>query len=143
MNAESLSFADESFDIVVGRGILHHLDLDQSLAEIRRILKKGGVAIFAEPMGHNPVLNWYRARTPELRTPDEHPLLMKDFEAARALFPNMETEFYGLFTVVGAFLDPRSTEVIYRATKALDGFLLRLPFIKRYAWHCLITLHKN
>lgn len=38
---------------------------------------------FSEPLGHNPIINWYRNRTPEMRTEDEHPLLIKDIEFAK------------------------------------------------------------
>src|SRR5438128_1748127 len=34
MNAEQLEFPDESFDLVFGRGIIHHLDIDASYSEI-------------------------------------------------------------------------------------------------------------
>lgn len=42
---------DGSFDLIVGRSILHHLlDYDQVLTQCARILDKGGSAIFFEPM---------------------------------------------------------------------------------------------
>jgi ubiquinone/menaquinone biosynthesis C-methylase UbiE len=42
-NAESLEFADESFDAVFSCGVLHHSpDPMKAIAEIRRVLKKGG-----------------------------------------------------------------------------------------------------
>jgi ubiquinone/menaquinone biosynthesis C-methylase UbiE len=34
MNAEAMSFPDESFDVVFGRAIIHHLDLEKSLARL-------------------------------------------------------------------------------------------------------------
>ncbi len=78
MNAECLEFEDESFDLVCGTGILHHLDLPKAFSEIARVLGKRGTAIFIEPMGHNPAIRLFRRLTPRLRTPDEHPLLMDD-----------------------------------------------------------------
>jgi len=42
---------DGSFDLIVGRSILHHLlDYDQVLAQCARILNKDGKAVFFEPM---------------------------------------------------------------------------------------------
>ena len=49
-------FADESFDLVVGSAILHHLDFEQALREIRRVLRPGGEAVFVEPLALNPFL---------------------------------------------------------------------------------------
>src|SRR5208283_2307916 len=74
-DAEKLDFEDGHFDIVVGSGILHHLDLKKSLHEIWRVLRPGGKAVFIEPLAHNPVIRLYRLITPSLRTRDEHPLV--------------------------------------------------------------------
>jgi ubiquinone/menaquinone biosynthesis C-methylase UbiE len=50
-DAEKLPYADDSFDLVVARGALHHLpDPLRGLQEIRRVLEPGGTAIvLAEP----------------------------------------------------------------------------------------------
>ena len=50
-DAESLPYADNSFDLVVARGALHHVpDPLRALQEIRRVLEPGGTAIvLAEP----------------------------------------------------------------------------------------------
>jgi SAM-dependent methyltransferase len=45
--AEELPFEDESFDIVFGHAVLHHIpDLDRAFAEFRRVLRPGGVVAF-------------------------------------------------------------------------------------------------
>jgi SAM-dependent methyltransferase len=47
-DAEALPFADESFDLVLGHAVLHHLpDLDGAFAEFRRVLRPGGTLVFA------------------------------------------------------------------------------------------------
>jgi SAM-dependent methyltransferase len=47
-DAESLPFADTSFDLVLGHAVLHHLpDLDRAFSEFRRVLKPGGRILFA------------------------------------------------------------------------------------------------
>ena len=38
MNAEELDFADDSFDLICGTAILHHLDLDKAYSELRRTM---------------------------------------------------------------------------------------------------------
>jgi SAM-dependent methyltransferase len=138
MNAEAMSFPDQSFDVVFGQGILHHLDLDKALSEVARVLRKGGIAIFTEPMGHNPVINLYRRLTPKLRSDDEHPLHMADLLVARRHFEKVELTFYGLFSLASVLIDARPNGISYRVGKALDDALLRLPLIRRYAWQCLI-----
>lgn len=53
-NAYATSFAPESFDAVVGSSVLHHLDVDRGLAELRRVLKPGASLHFTEPNMMNP-----------------------------------------------------------------------------------------
>ncbi|HEV7393522.1 MAG TPA: class I SAM-dependent methyltransferase, partial [Burkholderiales bacterium] len=77
-NAEAMQLPAKHVDVVAGSGIVHHLDIPKAMQEVRRVLMPGGVAIFAEPLAHNPFVNWYRKRTPELRTADEHPLTVSD-----------------------------------------------------------------
>ncbi|MEW5818658.1 MAG: class I SAM-dependent methyltransferase, partial [Cyanobacteriota bacterium] len=83
MNAEELKFNDNQFDIIFGGAILHHLDLEKAFNEIKRVLKPSGYAVFVEPLGHNPIINYQRNKTPDARTPFEHPLLKKDIKLAR------------------------------------------------------------
>lgn len=53
-DVEDLPFGDALFDAVVGSSILHHLNLEPALREIRRVLKVGGRMAFAEPNMMNP-----------------------------------------------------------------------------------------
>ncbi|MGA2929695.1 MAG: class I SAM-dependent methyltransferase [Solirubrobacteraceae bacterium] len=47
-DAESLPFADASFDLVLGHAVLHHLpDLRKAFAEFHRVLRPGGRIAFA------------------------------------------------------------------------------------------------
>src|SRR3954454_14997768 len=51
--AERLPFPDDSFDLVFGHAVLHHLpDLGASFREFRRVLKPGGVLAFAGEPSH-------------------------------------------------------------------------------------------
>ena len=46
--AEELPFEDESFDLVFGHAVLHHIpDLDKAFSEFRRVLRPGGAIAFA------------------------------------------------------------------------------------------------
>jgi SAM-dependent methyltransferase len=47
-DAASLPFGDASFDLVLGHAVLHHLpELERSFAEFMRVLRPGGVLLFA------------------------------------------------------------------------------------------------
>lgn len=48
VDAESLPFSDNSFDLVFGHAVLHHIpDLETAMHEIVRVLKPGGRFVFA------------------------------------------------------------------------------------------------
>lgn len=144
MNAEALSFGAGSFDLIVGSGILHHLDLERSLSEIARVLKPDGRAVFYEPLGHNPLINWYRKRTPHMRTPGEHPLLMRDIELARCRFASVNVTFHHL-TSLGV-VPLRSTPLfrpLYAMTEGLDRFIWSIiPPLRSWAWCAVLELRE-
>jgi ubiquinone/menaquinone biosynthesis C-methylase UbiE len=141
-NAEAMHLADRYVDVVAGSGIVHHLDIPKSMREVRRVLRNGGTAIFAEPLGHNPLLNWYRRRTPELRTVDEHPLLERDLRSMAGEFTSMKVTYFGLIApVLGLFA--RETSPTNPATRFvwwLDRLVCRVPLLSRYAWYCVVEL---
>jgi ubiquinone/menaquinone biosynthesis C-methylase UbiE len=53
-DAMKMSFKNGNFDSVWGSSVLHHLDIEQALKEIYRVLKPGGSMVFAEPNMLNP-----------------------------------------------------------------------------------------
>jgi 2-polyprenyl-3-methyl-5-hydroxy-6-metoxy-1,4-benzoquinol methylase len=53
-NAYALSHPDGAFDSVVGSSVLHHLEVEEALRNIYRVLKPGGTIFFTEPNMLNP-----------------------------------------------------------------------------------------
>jgi SAM-dependent methyltransferase len=141
MDAENLTYPEKFFDLIFGRGIIHHLTVPRAYAEISRVLKPGGQASFFEPMGHNFAINLFRRSTPELRSADEHPLLMGDLREARAYFRKVETRFYGLATLAAVPFAGKAKSLM-RLCAGLDRVLLRLPPLRSQAWFVLMTLEK-
>ena len=139
MNAEDMTFEDSSFDLVVGSGIIHHLEIEKAYREINRVLAAGGKAVFFEPLGHNLFINIYRRFTPNARTDDEHPLLMSDFRLAKELFGSVKVDYYALSGLVS--LPFNSSWAGLPMFTFIDRLLFKfIPFLKRYAWICVITL---
>ena len=97
--AEETSLDDEEFDFVVGKLVLHHLDLSRVAPEIQRVLKPGGVGAFIETSGFNPALRAARRHLPgragiaRYGTPDEHPLTPADVELIGRHFARAEVDF--------------------------------------------------
>ena len=141
MNAEALAFDDDTFDLVCGTAILHHLALARAYAELARVLRPTGRAIFIEPLGHNALINLYRKLTPALRTADEHPLLMTDLKMAETYFGRVETRFFHLLSLTSVpFQNLRGAQWVLQALDRLDALMFgRLPFLRRYAWTVVIV----
>lgn len=144
-DAHSTHFDGSEFDVIVGNGIIHHLDIEQSMVEINRLLKnKGGKALFFEPMGHNPSINLYRKLTPKMRTIDERPLTTNDFLIMKKYF-NVDVKHF-CFLSIGAvfFHKSKMFSLIYNALEKLDSIIFTIfPFMKKYSWIVVISLMKK
>jgi len=141
MNAEKLDFPAASFDLVCGTAILHHLDLDRAYSEIARTMKPGGHGVFFEPLGHNPLINAYRRRTPQHRTPDEHPLLETDLELARSYFEHVEASYFHLSTLAAVPLRGRPAfERVLSTLHGIDRALFRIRPLRKHAWMVILEV---
>jgi len=92
-------FRNDTFDLVVGRAILHHLNFENAMTEIHRILKPGGSAIFIEALGDNPLAKLFRKLTPKARTLDESPLSRREILTVNRMFTQNAHHFFSLFSV--------------------------------------------
>ena len=142
-NCENLSFEKETFDIIYGQGILHHLQLNLSLSEILRVLKKNGRMIFIEPLGSNPFINFYRYLTPKSRSKDEHPLLKKDFDFIEKTYGDIQVKYYGFLTLVFFFLYKNKSSFTFKILSYLDQLIFKIKFLRFLAWSVLIIAKKN
>jgi ubiquinone/menaquinone biosynthesis C-methylase UbiE len=143
MDAEALTFEDNTFDLITEYGVLHHLDLDKSMSELVRVLKPGGRFIGTETLGHNPLIRWYRTRTPELRTAWEaqHILRRDSFELMERYFTNVEMHFFHLATLAAVpFRMTRVFRPLLAGLRGIDAALLRLPGLRWHAWQTVFML---
>jgi SAM-dependent methyltransferase len=160
---EFLPFADETFDIVYGNSVLHHVEIVPAMREVHRVLRPGGQAFFIEPLAYNPVINIYRRMAGTMRTPDERPLKFRDLRRLRGLFSKVEHHEFWLLaqlTFVWFFVGMRShpaherywKKIVYDADKIAwmfeplhhcDQIVLKiLPFLKRLCWNTVVLLEK-
>jgi SAM-dependent methyltransferase len=98
--AERLSFKSESFDIIWGAAVLHHLDIPAAAQDFCRVLKPGGRVFFFEPLGYNPIVNLYRKLTPSRRTPTEKPISLTDLTPLQEAFHKVDLQFFHLFAMI-------------------------------------------
>ena len=122
MDANNLTFENGSFDIVFGGAILHHLDINNTIHHIHRVLKPGGKIIFLEPLNMNPLYKIYRKMNPKERTPDEHALVSSDFKIIREKF-TFDHYFFDFFSVLFGFI---SLKIF--GDKKYDNWINKLGF---------------
>jgi SAM-dependent methyltransferase len=140
MPAEALSVPDASCDLVIGFGVLHHVDVTRAAAEARRVLRPGGRALFREPLGGNPVLEFARRHVPyrgKERTPLEHPLTYADIAAAGAPFRRAHVREFYLFSMITRAI---GHEYAWPWLWSLDEWLLRrVPATRRWARYVVMA----
>lgn len=143
MDAEQLEFDDDSFDYIVCAGVLHHLDLPRAYAELARVLRPGGEILCMEPLKHNPIIQWYRNRTPHLRTEFEaqHILSRSDLELARRFFGRVDYSFFHLATLAAVpFRNLPGFRALLGALEAVDRVILSIPGFRWMAWITVFVL---
>jgi SAM-dependent methyltransferase len=145
-DAHRAPFEDSSFDYVFGNGALHHLDLSKACAEIARLLKPGGKAVFQEPMYYHPLLWTLRRLTPKTHTADERPLSLADFEQMRKGFSVCTHREHFLFAVFAApahLLGRRFAQSVIGGIDRFDGIVMRaIPALRRFAWLTVLEMKK-
>lgn len=143
MDAEALTFPDNTFDVVTEYGCLHHLQLEKAYSELARVVKPNGSVICNEALGHNLFIRLYRMATPHLRTEWEakHIILKKDLKLAQKYFKKVEMHFFHLATLTAVpFRKLRNFDRLLTVMEKIDLFLLSWPILKWQAWQIVFVL---
>jgi ubiquinone/menaquinone biosynthesis C-methylase UbiE len=146
--AESLSYPDAQFDVVVGVDILHHVEISSALAECRRVLREGGIAFFIEPLS-NPLFDTIRNTRLVRRfwpneasferhiTCDERKLTNKDLELIGRIFPRHRIDRFRILSRLEVLLHGGVMTL-----QKLDYSLRFVPFYGRLAGTIVLTLDR-
>ena len=145
--AEETGLPDASFDLVVGKWVLHHVDVPTAAREVHRLLRPGRRAVFFENQDRNPLLTvarrrlWGARRLNWVGTRDERALTHADLDVLRSTFHSMELEYPSLyfFEALSRALGHR----FHRPLAGLDAFVWRrLPAARPWSWHVLVSCRK-
>lgn len=134
MDAHELHFPAESFDVVYGAGVLHHLAVARALQEIHRVTKPGGLILFTEPLGLNPIAKLIRHLTPAARTDDERPFGLREMRILQEYF-DISLDAYQLFSLPlgllsGLLFRRAENPLTYAAYRLDQGLQTVFPPIK-------------
>lgn len=136
-SAHDMPLADESVDVVFGIAILHHLDLKLSAREVRRVLRKGGRAIFQEPVRNSGFVKFVRGlipyNSPEV-SPFERPLSDRELAEYADGFASYRSKAFMLPTTNLVNLLPPLERRLGDACYRWDAAVLRaLPTLAHFA----------
>lgn len=151
--AEHLDFPDEFFDVVVGVDILHHVNIPQAIIECSRILKRGGIAIFHEPV-RAPVFDalretrfgrWLVPKEASLDrhlTEDERKLSREDLKTVKSSGMTFSSQRFLLFSRLDRFIRPDKDGPSF--LEKFDRQLMKtLPFMRPFAGVMVMVLRKE
>ena len=152
---EQLPYTDETFDVIVGVDILHHVDIARSIRECLRVLKPGGHAYFKEPvevrlfdrLRNTSICQRFVPKAASLErhiTEDEKKLTLADLQTIRRQCPDMTLQRFRLFSRLDAFDKQLAASGRPSRIEQLDQQIFRrLPFTKQFGGDLVIQLHKH
>jgi ubiquinone/menaquinone biosynthesis C-methylase UbiE len=150
--AEKLDYPADYFDVVIGTDILHHVEISQALSECSRVLKKGGIAIFHEPV-RVPVFDtlretrfgkWLVPKEVSLEhhvTQDERKLSADDLKLIRSSGLNCSVQQFLFLSRLERFIRILGAPSFL---EKLDYHLFKaVPLVRRFGGLVLIVLGKE
>jgi ubiquinone/menaquinone biosynthesis C-methylase UbiE len=149
---ENLSFADASFDLAFGACVLHHVDIPRAMAELQRVLKPGGRAVFIENSARNPLLMLARRRLvgrlgiPRYGDDHEHPLRPSDFAAMRQHFDGTvqvhHPEFV-FFRLLDFYVLRQRVPLLGALLRSADRLCQRVPGLRGFGYFLVVQFDRR
>ena len=142
---ENLSLTNETFDIVILSGVLHHFEnSNKVLLESKRILKKGGLLFAFDPNLHNPFFWLYRRKKSffySLKgvTENEEPLTKKHIFKSMKLAEFNQINVYGISNMPFKYIDSKILRVFLPIYNLFDSFININPYVRNAFGSFLIT----
>lgn len=145
-SAHDVPLPDDSVDVVFGMAVLHHLDLELSAREVKRVLRKGGRAIFREPVRNSKFIKFIRGLIP-YQAPHvsafERPLSDEELARYASGFSSYRAKAFRLPTTNLVNILPPLERRISRACHRFDAAVLKsIPALSHYATVRVIEIIK-
>jgi SAM-dependent methyltransferase len=139
---EELPLASGRFDVAVGKAVLHHLEAGRAAPELHRVLRAGGRAAFAEPLGTNPVVAFARDHLPY---PGKNPRgadVPLDYVAIRAWEAPFSAAGHREIQLLSMVERATGSRPLPRLRRADDWLLARFPVLRPLCRYVVLTMVK-
>ena len=136
-DAMKMSFKNETFDVVFGSSVLHHLDMTIALKEILRVMKPGGRMVFAEPNMINPQI-LVQKNVPYIKeklgdSPDETAIVRWQFKKMME-----ESGFRNVTIFPYDFLHPYTPKPLIGIVNTIGKMVEKIPLFREIAGSVII-----
>jgi SAM-dependent methyltransferase len=147
-SCEHLRFHQE-FDLVLSKGVLHHVNFAKGVARIHDALVERGVLVALEPICLSKVIGFLQEKFPyhpqTFLTPDEVKLSPKELSVLERTFSKLEYQYFDLFSrpLITYLLGRIKASSLVPTLKRLDACLVqRIPLLTSYCQHMVIRAEK-
>ena len=147
MDATRLEYPDDTFDIVIGDGVLHHvIKYDGVFAELHRVMKPGATAYFREGLADFPVFRLWWIIKGEVPAGDV-PIFSREIQERAAMFSGVAIHGDTFLYSAKAFLWKPNPDAFRRAVlrtlKGADYLLFAAcPPLRKWGSFSYIVLRK-
>lgn len=153
-DSEALPFADNSFDVIFARSLLHHLpNPEKGVAECYRTLKPGGQIVFQDTLmsifSYVPrkIANWQGEHFSEshknFRKKEIESLIAGKFKIDQVLFSGYAAYLLGFPDIadIAKFIPFKKyiIPLLYR----FDELVEKIPGLRNQSWGIIISAHKE
>ena len=150
MSAMEINNIAQSFDLVTGSFILHHIEPFNKFAEnLASIIRDGGRAVFIENSARNKILIFFRQFTgrfgiPKYGDDEEFPFQPVEIEMLQKNFNKVVMHYpcFRFFIMTAPYLF-RDNSTVKKISDKLDDLVYNnFPFLHKYSYVQIIDMYK-
>jgi SAM-dependent methyltransferase len=145
------SFREQSFDVIVSKRALHHMDIPQVADIVYELLVPGGLFVAEEPVCLSTSLRLFHKKVPfhptAVRTEDERELREEDLQIIGTRFQNINIQYFDLLareSVAYCLYRLRVEGMMLRPLGRFDDFVANRCFrwVRRFCSYVIIECRK-
>lgn len=155
IDALKLKELGATYDLVVGKFVLHHIEpFEEFVGVVYDLLKEEGKAVFMENNSRNPILHFARENLagrfgiPKYGDFEEHPLEPREVEVLERRFGRARQDYpeFVFFRLLNTYLFRGADFLspLFSLNKWIDRMLYRsIPSLRKYSYYQIVEASKR